>query len=81
MSEVQAVVLANNIYLDQPGEAEAVRFERGETALVERAHAEAILASDEQAERDPRLTIVEAPKRRGRPPKATMAEMGVSDEN
>lgn len=79
MSEVQVVVLAKNIYLPQAGEGEAVKFFKGEVAMVPQADVEAIMARDEAAGLDPRLTVVEAPKRRGRPPKASLDDAGVSD--
>ena len=64
---VQIIVLDRNIYLDQPGEKQAVKFYKGESVEIEREHAEAILAGDEEAERDFRIAIVGEPIRRAAP--------------
>lgn len=64
-----AVVLCNNIY-DENG----VKHFRGETLEVSQEFCDEVLNGDEAAERAPRITVVEAPKKRGRPPKEATDE-------
>ena len=65
--QVQVMVLHHNIFLQQPGDREAVQFFKGESVMLERDDAQAIIDGDDMAERDRRIAIVEAPQRKAVP--------------
>lgn len=73
MTKVKAVVLASNLYLPAADPDEKpVKYFKGDQVDLDEQVAEELAAGDEEAGRDPRLTIVHvaeaepAPKKRGR---------------
>lgn len=64
-----AVVLCNNIYDDN-----GVKHTRGETIEISQDLADEIISGDELAEREPRITVVQ-------PPKKSRTEKAIADEN
>lgn len=66
MAKVHAVVMAANIYLPNE-DGEVVKCLKGEQLEIDGDIAKEILAGDEDAGRDARLTVVEMKKPRGRP--------------
>lgn len=61
-TKVKAVVLASNIYLPKEGSEDAVKCVRGDHVELEKAVCDDLLKGDEEAGREPRLTVVEDAK-------------------